>query len=125
MSDEPPRSGARSPEELLRWIGRGLGLLAVLFVLVFWIGEGMRPWALDLPDAVAMAVLFCGLAGHLVAWRHERSGAAMAVIAWLAFAGLNYVRSGRLPGVAFVLLLVVPAIPIYTAAMLATRRRTG
>jgi uncharacterized oligopeptide transporter (OPT) family protein len=107
------------------WIGRGLGTLAVVFVLVFWIGEGMRPWALDLPDGIAMAVLAVGLAGHLLAWRYQRVGATVAVTAWLLFALLNHARSGSLPSAVFVVLLLAPAVVTGISVALKARWRSA
>ena len=84
-----------SSVSLVRWGARILSGLIVLFFGFFLVahligeqGQASRPlvWA----DYVILATLVLSLAGLLLAWKWEFAGAAIALIAILVCAALNW-----------------------------------
>ena len=80
---------------LVRWVARILSGLIVLFFGFFLVahlvgeqGQASRPlvWA----DYVMLATLVVSLVGLLLAWKWEFAGAAIALIAILACAVVNW-----------------------------------
>lgn len=81
-----------------RWIARILGLLIVGLVVVIMIGEGFNPTKLSGGELVMSAAFLTALTGMVVLWRWEGIGGALVIGGMLAFYGLNFAASGRLPG---------------------------
>jgi hypothetical protein len=104
---------------VLRWAARLLGCALVTLVAMIAIGEGM-PNPLTQPPAVqvgflAMALL---LAGMLVAWRWELTGAVVSLGGWCLFMGA-VVPAGRMNW--FVGVLAIPGL-LYLGSALIRRR---
>lgn len=80
---------------VLRWIARILGSLIVFFFGFFLIahligdqGRASRPLVWN--DYVILVTLVVSLVGLLLAWKWEFAGAALALIAILACAAVNW-----------------------------------
>ncbi len=84
---------------LVRWLARGLSVLAAGMVALFFIGEGGFNRADWSPSGVIqLALFFTAWLGLLVAWRYELLGAAMTLGGMLLFYLMNYLAVGRWPG---------------------------
>jgi hypothetical protein len=82
----------------VRWLARGLSLLAAGMVVLFFVGEGgFNPLRLTGSEAVPMALFFTSWLGLLVAWRWELLGAAMTLGGMGLFYLAHYLEAGRWP----------------------------
>jgi len=78
-----------------RWTARVFTCLIVLFFGLFlvahWIGDEGRPSRpLNSSDYVILTTLVVSLVGLLLAWKWERPGAAIALIAIMICAAVNW-----------------------------------
>jgi len=75
----------------LRWLARGLGTLASAFFLFFVFGQSLgKP---DSTPSTPFFLLGLAIAGILLAWRWERVGGSVAIVASVAL-GLVVYSSG-------------------------------
>ena len=82
----------------VRWLARGLSLLAAGMVVLIFIGEGgFNPLALTGREAVLMALFWTAWLGLLVAWRWELLGAAMTLGGMSLFYLAHYLDVARWP----------------------------
>ena len=93
-----------------RWVARISGLLLVLLVFVFLVGEGVpnvfaAPFEVQL-EFLAMAAM---LAGFLVGLRWEAVGGGLAIAGFTLFCGVEQVVTGKLPGGA-IPLFAIPGV---------------
>jgi len=73
-----------------RWIGRVAGLLCVLFVLAFIVGEGPPAiWRMNSREALFALDLTALFGGLILAWFWEGWGGLMSVCAWGALAAVE------------------------------------
>jgi hypothetical protein len=108
----------------LRYGARAWSLANCLFVLAFVAGgkESLRPTAMQ-----ALGLLFFPigvLAGQIIAWLREVTGALISIGSLVLFFVWIFVRDGRLPGFPiWFLVLTGPAFLFLAAALL--RRRAA
>lgn len=90
--------------QTLQWLARGLSVVSIFVILLFFIGEGFNPAALRSKEWVLMIFFPIGVvAGMAIAWWKEGLGAAITITALLAFYVAHYLFAGDLPrGWAFV-----------------------
>src|SRR5690348_8935832 len=92
---------------IARWLGRLLGLLGFLFVVMFALGEGVPvPW--KQPPNVQFELVGTALmvTGLVAGWRWERTAAVLIAGGWLIF----FAVARRLPPWPFALFLMVAAL---------------
>ena len=103
---------------LCRWTARIAGILLVVVLLVFAIGEGM-PNLLTLPiwDQIAFLGLALIMVGILLGWRFELAGGIMALVGFfLVFVSLFIGKGLSLTG--FFIALALPGVLHITSAVL-------
>ncbi len=103
---------------LCRWTARIAGILLVVVLLVFAIGEGM-PNLLTLPiwDQIAFLGLALIMVGILLGWRFELAGGIMALVGFfLVFVSLFIGKGLALPG--FFIALAMPGVLYITSVVL-------
>jgi hypothetical protein len=90
--------------QILQWLARGLSIVSIFVLLLFFIGEGFNPAALRSREWVLMIFFPLGVvAGMAIAWRREGLGGAITVVSLIAFYLTHLLFSGGLPrGWAFV-----------------------
>ena len=82
----------------VRWLARGLSVLAAGMVVLIFVGEGgFNPLRLTGSEAVLMVLCFTSWLGLLVAWRWELLGAAMTLGGIGLFYLAHYLEAGRWP----------------------------
>ena len=87
----------------LRWVGRLLGLTALLFVTWFYIahiiaGEGPNPFQMKPIELTQSAVLLLALVGLLIGWRWELIGGILNIAGIACFFAVNWIAFGAFPG---------------------------
>ena len=96
-----------------RWVARTTAVLAILFVLLFLVGEGLTVngvW--PTPDEWIGLLFFpFGMVlGYILAFSWERAGGLLGVISFVAFYLWNYYARGRFPTGIYFPLLAVPGV---------------
>ena len=81
-----------------RWTARIVGSMIVALVVIIKIGEGFNPANVNGIELAMSAVFWAALAGMIVLWRWEGIGGLLTLGGMLAFYGLNFAASGKLPG---------------------------
>ncbi|HEY3266212.1 MAG TPA: hypothetical protein VGM37_04750 [Armatimonadota bacterium] len=81
----------------LIWAPRALSAGLIAVVAAFAIGEG-APHGLTGDETRQMAAMAAMAGGLVVAWFRPAIGGALALAGSVAFYGLNFAASGRLPG---------------------------
>lgn len=94
---------------VFRRLARLLSAGALLFVLVFAVGEGMPLGQFGASEAAYMALFVGGLLANVAAWRWQVVGASVALLALLGLVGIERARDGGIPGPWFFAILGVPA----------------
>jgi hypothetical protein len=99
----------------VRWLARGLSLVAAGMILLFFVAPGgPDPMTLSTLEAELMLLFLTAWVGLLVAWRWEVLGAAMTVGGLLLFCALEWWATGRLPrGPAFGLVALPGLLFLY------------
>ena len=98
------------PAWTVRWAGRVAGLMLIGFFGLFFFGEGPpNPLAMTFSENLGFAALLATLAGYVVAWRREFTGALLSIGSLAAFSVIDIARSGNLPGPYFAL-FAIPAV---------------
>ena len=103
---------------LCRWTARIAGILLVVVLLAFAIGEGI-PNLLTLPiwDQIAFLGLALIMVGILLGWRFELAGGIMALVGYfLVFVSLFIGKGLALPG--FFIALALPGVLYITSVVL-------
>ena len=103
---------------LCRWTARIAGLLLVVVLLVFAIGEGMpNLFTLPIADQIAFLGLALVMIGTLLGWRFELAGGIMALAGFfLVFVSLFIGKGLALIG--FFIALALPGVLYITSAVL-------
>ena len=103
---------------LCRWTARIAGILLVVALLVFAIGEGMpNLFTLPIWDQIAFLGLALIMVGILLGWRFELAGGIMALVGFfLVFVSLFIGKGLTLPG--FFIALALPGVLHITSAVL-------
>ena len=83
---------------LFRWTARIVGLLLVGVLSLFAVGEGFDPMQFKGVELGMMVALLMALMGMVVLWWREGIGGAISLAGMIAFYGLNFAASGKLPG---------------------------
>ena len=103
---------------LCRWTARIAGILLVVVLLVFALGEGM-PNLLTLPiwDQIAFLGMALVMIGSLLGWRFELAGGIMALAGFfLVFVSLFIGKGLALTG--FFIALALPGVLYLASALL-------
>ena len=102
-----------------RWSARILGLLVAIFFLVIGIGESFsEPFTLT---GVGVAILFgWATASMLIAWRWERLGGFLGILAAIALSIFIAITAGRNKAAA-ALLIPLPFVMIAAGFLVASR----
>jgi hypothetical protein len=108
----------------VRWLARGLSLLAAGMVALFFIAHGgVNPLTLKPGEAVQLAFFFMGWLGLLVAWRWELLGAVMTLGGIFLFYVANFVAVGRWPAGGVFAFLASPGVPFLYCGLRAWQAR--
>ena len=95
----------------VRWAARIGSLISIGLLLAFVFGEGGDPAALAPLDWLGLALFPGGvILGMLVGFWREGWGGAMTLVSILAFYGLQFALSGRLPGGPYFLAFALPGL---------------
>jgi hypothetical protein len=96
---------------IVRWLGRLLGLLGFLFVVMFAVGEGVPvPWKQSFTVQFELTGTALMVTGLVAGWKCERTAAVLIAGGWLVF-----ITAGRrLPPWPFTLFLIVAALYGYS-----------
>jgi hypothetical protein len=103
-----------------RWSARVLGLLVAIFLLVIGIGESFsEPFTLT---GVGVVILFgWASVSMLIAWRWERLGGLLGILAAIALSIFIAITAGRNKAAA-ALLIPLPFVVIAAVFLLVSRR---
>lgn len=105
----------------VRWIARMWGVASALLLLAFAFG-GREHLRFTAGDAMAFLLFPVGvIAGFVIAWRRELAGGLVTVGCYLLFCLLLLARSGRWPGIYFII-FVAPGFLHIVSSLLARRR---
>jgi len=96
---------------ILRWAARGLSLVSIGFLLLFFFGEAdfSQPLQLTPQEWVLVAFFPIGVvAGMVLGWWREGAGSLVSLAALLAFYIADLMFTGTFPGGPFFLLFTLP-----------------
>jgi hypothetical protein len=98
---------------VIRWAARILGLLSLVFVLLFFFGEAdfSQPIRLDPREIVMIAFFPLGvILGNLIGWWREGLGAIITIGSFAAFYLVDLIFTGTWPSGPYFALLVSPGV---------------
>lgn len=88
----------------LRWFARGIGTLAAAFwvfsLIASGIGDALSGNPLTLEGAVLATLVIIAVVGVAIAWRRERIGGMVTVVAAVALCVFAYITAGHNRGYA-------------------------
>ena len=113
----------------LQWVARLSALALFLLVMAIVIAEGAdhglpNPFTQPWPTAVQLLLMPLMIAGLIVAWRWERTGALATLLALAAFEVVNVIASGRVAVGAFPLFALPPLLYLAHAVLLRRQQQT-
>lgn len=83
---------------LLRWLGRGTGILLFISSILLWLGEGgVNPAQSTFLENIQTLLFFLALAGLLLSWWKERIGGSLTVASLAGFCFLELLISNQPP----------------------------
>lgn len=87
---------------MLRWLANAAGLLIVIVILMFFIGEGgFNPLKATMKESLLMLCFLVACGGLLVALRNEVIGGLMAILGMGIFFLVELVTRGDIPSSLF------------------------
>jgi hypothetical protein len=94
---------------IARWTARFIGVFQILWFMFLFIADYSSSSGLPstVIDMATMVIAFGIIAGMVIAWFRERSGAVIVLVSAALFAAVGYLRAGN-PGL--LLMALFPAL---------------
>ncbi len=115
--------------QIVRWIARVTSGFAALLILLIFIGEGLTEGFepllhMSVRETLMMVAFVAVWLGLLLGWKWELYGGLLTACGIAAFYLVDYLFSGTLPRVPFLLILASPSL-LFLYCGFQTRKKSG